>query len=80
MNAWYIEYVSNLTKKELNKNIHFKYVGTGYGRMSVNEIILHIVNHGTYHRGFITEMMFQIPTNTPTTDLTVFLRNIYEKA
>lgn len=79
MNAWYIEYASNLSKKELKKKVSFKYVGTGHGNMSVNEIILHIVNHGTYHRGFVSDMMYQIPATMPTNDLTVYLRDVYKE-
>ncbi len=77
MNAWYIEFVANLSKKELKKKITFKYVGTGSGTMSVNEIILHIVNHGTYHRGFVSDMMYQIPAEVPTNDLPVYLRDVH---
>lgn len=78
MDSWYVEYASNLTKKELKKNISFKYVGSGYGNMSVNEIILHIVNHGSYHRGFVSDMMYQIPAMPPTNDLPVYLRDIHQ--
>jgi hypothetical protein len=27
------------------------------------------------HRGYIAEMLFQVPAHSPTTDLTVFLRD-----
>ena len=79
MNGWYIKFVSNLSKKDLNRQISFKYVGTGHGEMTVNEMILHIVNHGTYHRGFVSDMMYQIPAKVPTNDLTVFLRDIHSQ-
>lgn len=45
--------------------------------ISREEIILHIVNHGTYHRGFVSDMLDQMPIVPPATDLTVFLRDIY---
>lgn len=79
MNAWYLEYISNVSKKEFKRRISFKYVGTGEGEMSVNEMILHIVNHGTYHRGFVSDMMYQIPAQVPTNDLTVYLRDVHKK-
>ena len=80
MNAWYIEFAANLSKKELKRKRSFKYVGTGHGEMSVNEMMLHIVNHGTYHRGFVSGMMYQIPAEVPTNDLTVYLRDVHRKA
>ena len=79
MNAWYIDFAANISKKELKRRISFKYVGTGHGEMSVNEMILHIVNHGTYHRGFVSDMMYQIPAEVPTNDLTVYLRDVHQK-
>jgi uncharacterized damage-inducible protein DinB len=48
--------------------------------MSVSEIIFHIVNHGTYHRGFVSDMMYQIPLVPPANDLTVYLRDVHRKA
>jgi uncharacterized damage-inducible protein DinB len=44
--------------------------------MTRGEILLHIVNHTSYHRGFVGDMMYQIPVRAPTTDLPVFLRDV----
>ena len=43
--------------------------------MSRGEILLHIVNHTTYHRGFVGEMIYGLKIPAPTTDLTVYLRD-----
>ena len=43
--------------------------------MTRAEILLHVVNHGTYHRGLVSDMMYQIPITPLTNDLTVFLRD-----
>jgi uncharacterized damage-inducible protein DinB len=45
--------------------------------MSVSEIIFHIVNRGTYHRGFVSDMMYQISLSPPANDYTVYLINVY---
>jgi uncharacterized damage-inducible protein DinB len=42
--------------------------------MSRGEIVLHVVNHTTYHRGHIGSIIYQVPAEPPTTDLPVFLR------
>lgn len=50
------------------------FIGGGPGALTRAEILLHVVNHTTYHRGHIGDMVYQIPAEPPTTDLPVFLR------
>ena len=52
------------------------FVGGGEGTMTCAEILMHLVNHTTYHRGYIADMLYQVPANPPTTDLTVFIRDV----
>jgi uncharacterized damage-inducible protein DinB len=80
IDQWYIDFVSDLTEQALGKLVTFEFVGGGAGEMSVSEIIFHIVNHGTYHRGFVSDMMYQIPLVPPANDLTVYLRDVHRKA
>ncbi|MFT5420531.1 MAG: putative damage-inducible protein DinB [Candidatus Endobugula sp.] len=77
MDAWYIAYVQALSEDSVEQLIDFEFVDGGQGRMSKSEIILHVTNHGTYHRGFVSDMMYQIPCVPPANDLTVFLRDVY---
>lgn len=41
--------------------------------MTRGEILMHIVNHATYHRGWVSDLFFQVPAKPPTTDWNVFL-------
>ena len=43
--------------------------------MTRGEILLHIVNHTSYHRGFVAQMFYEVPARPPTTDLPVYLRD-----
>lgn len=72
--AWYLDCCTNLSPDQLDGIIEFEFVGGGAGAMSRAEIFLHVVNHGTYHRGFVSDMMYQVPSEPPANDLTVFLR------
>ena len=55
--------------------MHFVLVGGNRGVMTRGEILLHVVNHTTYHRGFVADLMYQVPgAHPPTTDLPVYLR------
>ncbi len=76
IDARYIAWSDALTLAALDERIRFTYVGGGEGDLSRGEILLHIVNHTTYHRGFVAEMIYQIPLRAPTTDLTVYLRDV----
>ncbi len=70
---WYTTYTRSLSAEELNQTINFKLIDGNKGIMTRGEILLHIVNHSTYHRGFVADIFYQIPSKPPTTDLPVFL-------
>ena len=53
MDRWYIEYTQNAAEALLAEEVDFLFVGGGQGTMSREEMIVHVVNHGTYHRGFV---------------------------
>jgi len=76
IDAWYIAWSDRLTAVAVNEKVRFAYVGGGEGVMTRGEILLHIVNHTSYHRGFVADLFFQVPARPPTTDLTVFLRDV----
>ncbi len=80
IDTWYIEHFDSLDNDELNEVIEFEFIGGGTGRMSRGEMFLHVVNHGTYHRGFVSDMCYQIPVIPPANDFTVFLRDSRELA
>ena len=73
--AWYIGAYDAMPPERLDEMVRFTYVGGGEGAMTRGEILLHVVNHTSYHRGFVAEMIYRIPAQPPVTDLTVFLRD-----
>ena len=73
--AWFIEWGDTLAAAALDETISFTFVGGGAGAMSRNEIILHLIIHTSYHRGFAADMFHQVPAKPPTTDLPVYLRD-----
>ncbi len=76
IDAWYVAWSDGLTPAAADEKVRFTYVGGGQGVMTRGEILLHIVNHTSYHRGFVADLFFQVPARPPTTDLTVFLRDV----
>ena len=77
VDAWYIAAYDAMSAVELGSVVHFTFVGGGEGAMTREEILLHVVNHTTYHRGFVAEMFYKVPARPPTTDLPVFLRDAH---
>ena len=74
MDRWYVAYADSLTEEILHETVRFTFVGGGEGAMTREEILLHVVNHGSYHRGFVGDMLYQVPAAFPANDLPVFLR------
>jgi len=75
IDSWYIRYAEEMSDRSGEEVVDFTFIGGGEGSMTRGDILLHVVNHTTYHRGHIAAMMQQIPVPPPTTDLPVFLRN-----
>lgn len=75
IDAWYVGAYDAMSEAELDGVVRFTFVGGGQGAMTRAEILLHVVNHTSYHRGFVAEMFYQVPARPPTTDLPVFLRD-----
>ena len=73
---WYIAWSDRMSDSELDESVAFTFVGGGQGAMTRGEMLLHVVNHTTYHRGFVADLFYQIPARPPTTDLTVFRRDV----
>jgi len=80
MNEWYLAAVKQWSVDDLNCPVSFTFVDGQPGRMTREQIILHVVNYATYHRGFVGDMLKQIPENWPSNDLTVFLRDEYQRS
>jgi uncharacterized damage-inducible protein DinB len=51
----------------------FTFVNGNKGTMRRGEMFLHLVTHGSYHRGWVAEMFFEAGSRPPQPDLSVFL-------
>lgn len=75
MDRWYVDFADRQAEAALGERVNFEYIGGGAGSMTRGEILLHVVNHATYHRGFVADFFYQGPVRPPATDFTVFLRD-----
>jgi uncharacterized damage-inducible protein DinB len=75
INRWWVEWSAAQSSSSLAEPVRFRFVDGGNGVMTRGAILLHVVNHATYHRGWVADMFFQVPAQNPATDLPVFLRD-----
>jgi uncharacterized damage-inducible protein DinB len=74
IDEWYIAWSSRISDAALQEKVHFTLIGGNRGVMTRGEILLHVVNHTSYHRGFVADLFYQVPARPPLTDLPVYLR------
>jgi len=76
IDTWYVAWSDRMTEAALAEKLRFTLIGGNEGAMTRAEILLHIVNHTSYHRGFVGDLFYQVPGEhrPPTTDLPVYLR------
>jgi uncharacterized damage-inducible protein DinB len=68
------EYSKKLTQEQLDEFVAYKTFSFGPGRDPRWQMLQHMVNHGTYHRGQVTTMLRQHGAKSVGTDLIVFYR------
>ena len=76
LDDWYINYANELSSKLHDEIVTFNFADGGAGVMTRGDMLLHVVNHKTFHRGFVVDMLYQVPVIPPSTDLSVFLRDV----
>ena len=53
----YVDYVSTLRHEQLLEQIDFAFTDGAPGRMSREEMLMHVITHGVGHRGQISALM-----------------------
>lgn len=75
-----VDYGRNLKQKEWQEKIHYHSAEKDYYPTRF-QILTHVCNHSTYHRGQLITMAHQLNQKTfPSTDFIVFLRQFEQNA
>lgn len=69
------EFVNNLTEEALTTKITYVNVKGETWTYALWQMLQHLVNHSTYHRGQITTMLRQLGTEAVATDFLLFFDN-----
>ena len=73
LNDWVIDWAKSQSETSLSETVPFTFVNGTAGAMTRGEMFLHLVTHGSYHRGWVAEMFFDAGARPPQPDLSVFL-------
>lgn len=73
LDDWYIAYTNGLSREAEAEVVQFAFLDGGAGAMTRAEIILHVINHATYHRGLVSDMLYQAGRTPTTNDLPLFI-------
>jgi uncharacterized damage-inducible protein DinB len=69
----FVEWADAAIELELDEIVRFQFVDGGEGAMTRREMLWHVVNHHTFHRGFVVDTLRRMSVAVPATDLTVYL-------
>jgi uncharacterized damage-inducible protein DinB len=69
-----LNFVRSLTQAELDRQFEYKTLKFGVYKNPLWQSMLHVVNHGTYHRGQVTTLLRQLGAEPLLTDLMHFYR------
>jgi uncharacterized damage-inducible protein DinB len=70
---WYLRFVSDISAERLKQRVHFTFVDGDKGAMSCEEMLLHVITHGGYHRGSVGQMLEDMGLDSPPDSLTKYL-------
>ncbi len=68
------ELLAGLTDEDLQRDLSYRTLNGDPHTNRLGDLMVHVANHSTYHRGQLTTMLRQVGATPPTTDLIVFLR------
>jgi uncharacterized damage-inducible protein DinB len=73
INQWFIDWAKEQDSESFSERVKFRFVSGEAGEMTRGGMFLHIINHKTYHRGWVSQMFFDFGMKPPETDISVFL-------
>ena len=74
LDDWFVAYAAELPGVDIERPVRFTFLDGQPGRMTVFEILAHVVSHTTYHRGHVADMLYHAGARPPVTDYPVFVR------
>jgi uncharacterized damage-inducible protein DinB len=73
VDQWFIDWAGRQDPGSFAERVRFNFISGKPGEMTRGGMFLHVINHKTYHRGWVSQMFFDHGAKPPETDLCVFL-------
>ncbi len=73
VDAWFQAHVQTLQPAQLAERVHFRFTDGDSGLMSREEMLAHVITHGSYHRGNVGQVLKSIGVAPPRDLFTKFL-------
>ena len=74
-NEWLQSHVRSASPAQLQDSVRFTFTDGKPGLLSREEVIFHLVNHGSYHRGAIGHALDLAKASRPADTFTVFIHS-----
>ena len=71
--GWFEKHVADIAEAELGQSLVFQFTDGDSGTMTREEMLFHVLTHGSYHRGNVGQILKDIPVAPPRDLLTKFL-------
>lgn len=69
-------YLASLHDADLDRVLEYRNIAGQPFSSTVQQILRHVINHSTYHRGQLTTMLRQLGATPPATDLILYYRTV----
>lgn len=66
--------LTTLAEEDLQRELSYRTMSGDSFATPLGDLMVHVTNHSSYHRGQLTTMLRQVGASPPATDLIVFLR------
>ena len=73
VSEWFIDWSRQQTAESLAASVPFTYTSGASAEMTRAAMFMHLINHKTFHRGWVSEMFFDFGSRPPQTDISVYL-------
>jgi uncharacterized damage-inducible protein DinB len=80
LDAAYAQFLAALRNEDLQRTIDYRNLAGQAGSATLLQMLRHVINHSTYHRGQLTTMLRQLGATPPGTDLIFYYRTIAASA